>query len=166
MALPSVFSFGGEVTMTLEDLESEYEIRRVLARYARGIDRKDRELVRSCYHEDATDEHLNYSGSAAGYVANLWKDDRFRLTHHHLGAPAVEVSGDVAQVETYCTSSHIVRRDAGGPERAWILWVRYEDRFERRNGEWRIAARVVRFDGDVVLPVLETLIPPNKQTDR
>jgi SnoaL-like domain len=152
--------------MTLETLEADYQIRQVLGRYARGIDRKDRDLVRSCYHPDATDQHLTYSGSAEGYIAGLWSKDRFRTTHHHLGSPYIQVSGDVAQVETYCTSSHIVRRDEEGPERAWILWVRYEDRFEKRDGEWRIADRVVRFDGDLVVPVSETLIPLEKVTTR
>jgi ketosteroid isomerase-like protein len=150
--------------MSLEKLEAEYEIRQVMARYARGIDRKDRDLVRSCYHPDATDEHLTYSGSAEGYIATLWSNDRFRATHHHLGAPLIEIRDDVAEVETYCTSTHIVRRDEDGPERVWILWVRYEDRFEKRLGAWRIAERVVRFDCDVVFPVSESLIPLKKLT--
>src|SRR4051794_2147033 len=121
--------------MTLKELEAEYEIRCVLGRYAHGIDRKDRELVHSCYHDDATDEHLTYSGSARGYVDQLWTVDRYRMTHHQLGPPHISLSGDIAHVETYCTSTHIMRRDEAGPDRAWVLWLRYDDRFEKRSGE-------------------------------
>jgi hypothetical protein len=82
-----------------------------------------------------------------------------------MGAPFIQIDGDTAMVETYCTSSHISTRDERGPERVWILWVRYEDRFERRNGEWRIAHRRVRFDGDIVTPATETLISYDKREE-
>lgn len=145
--------------MDVADLIAESEIRKVLSRYARAIDSKDRDLVRTCYHDDATDDHMRYSGPAKGYIDQLWTGRPYRMTHHFLGNPAIDVDGDVAHVETYCMSTHILDRDEIGPERVWLLWVRYEDRFERRDNEWRIAARVVHFDGDLVQPVTSTEIP-------
>ena len=41
----------------LQQLLDEAEIRRVHIRYCRGIDRMDWDLVRSCYHPDAIDQH-------------------------------------------------------------------------------------------------------------
>ena len=38
-------------------LLARQEILEVLARYARGVDRADGELLRSCYHEGAMEEH-------------------------------------------------------------------------------------------------------------
>ena len=152
--------------MTLEDLEAEYEIRRVLGRYSHAVDRRDNELLRSCYHPDAHDEHMSYSGGVEGFIESLNQNPgRFSMRFHHMGPPRIEISGDVAAVETYCTSSHITTRDTDGLERVWILWLRYEDRFEKRNGEWRIADRVCRFEGDVTLPASATLIPPDKRQD-
>ncbi|MBO0727951.1 MAG: nuclear transport factor 2 family protein [Acidimicrobiaceae bacterium] len=152
--------------MTSPVLESEYEIRRVLARYAHAVDRDDDDMLRSCYHRDAIDEHMTYTGDIDGYIKQRRaRSKNFRMRHHMMGAPFIEIDGENARVETCCTSSHIVTRDERGPERLWILWVRYEDRFEKRDGEWRIAHRRVRFEGDVVIPTTETFIPYGKREE-
>jgi ketosteroid isomerase-like protein len=152
--------------VTSADIEAEYQIRRVLARYAHAVDCDDDEMLRSCYHPDAIDEHMTYTGDIEGYIGQRRaRKKNFRMRHHMMGAPFIQIDGDTAMVETYCTSSHISTRDERGPERVWILRVRYEDRFERRNGEWRIAHRRVRFDGDIVTPATETLISYDKREE-
>ncbi|MFA5883943.1 MAG: nuclear transport factor 2 family protein [Acidimicrobiia bacterium] len=131
-------------------LWAESEIRRVLLRYARGIDRLDLELVRSCYHPDATDSHGSFDGTVDEYVT--WVERvlrRYDATMHLLGNPLVELDdgdGDpaappsAADVETYGMAFH---RAAGGPpERNLVTGFRFVDRFECRDGEWRIARRV------------------------
>jgi SnoaL-like domain len=45
------------VDAQLAHLLDESAIRQLLARYSRAIDRRDYELLRSCYHPDAVDEH-------------------------------------------------------------------------------------------------------------
>lgn len=153
--------------MLPDELVAEYEIRRVMARYAHAVDRDDDELLRSCYHPDAVDEHMSYSGQIEGYIQQRHERPKaFRMRHHMLGAPYIQVDGITATVETYCISSHIMARDEEGPERVWILWVRYEDRFESRDGDWRIQHRQVRFDGDMVVPATSaTRIPYGKRED-
>src|SRR5262249_11432964 len=54
-------------------LLDEQAIRRVLARYCRGIDRLDQDLVRSCYHPDATEAHGTFTGGLEEYLAWVWK---------------------------------------------------------------------------------------------
>jgi hypothetical protein len=125
-----------------ERLWAEHEIRQVLLRYARGVDRLDLDLVRSCYHPDATDSHGSFAGTVDEFVA--WVERvlrRYDATMHFLGNPLVElVADDVAAVETYGLAFH---RAAGGPpERNLVTGFRFVDRFERRDGEWRIARRV------------------------
>jgi hypothetical protein len=44
----------------LRGVVDQFAIRDLLLRYARGIDRRDLDLVRSCYHADAVDEHGSY----------------------------------------------------------------------------------------------------------
>ena len=39
--------------MNVDDLVARERIRDVIHRYARGVDRRDYELVRSCYHPGA-----------------------------------------------------------------------------------------------------------------
>ena len=46
----------------LGEIIDRHEIWQVLLRYGRGLDRFDRELVRSCYFDDAIDDHDNYVG--------------------------------------------------------------------------------------------------------
>ncbi|MCJ7436647.1 MAG: nuclear transport factor 2 family protein, partial [Acidimicrobiia bacterium] len=54
--------------MTLQDLAAQQEIRDVLIRYTRGIDRMDADLVRSTYHPDAHDDHGAYQGGVDGFI--------------------------------------------------------------------------------------------------
>lgn len=120
----------------LHRLLAESDIRRVLARYARAIDRVDFELLRTCYHADAIDEHGWYDGGVDGYVSFLATSlARSDATFHMLGNPLIDVEGDSARTETYCL---VWNRSPAGDR---MVQVRYCDRFERRSGEWRIAHR-------------------------
>ena len=46
-----------DLSRRLRALEDRNEILDCLARYARGMDRLDRELARSAYHDDAIDDN-------------------------------------------------------------------------------------------------------------
>ena len=46
-----------ELNDRLQRMLDHSEIRDVLARYARGIDRADGELLKTCYYADAIEEH-------------------------------------------------------------------------------------------------------------
>ena len=46
----------------LRELIDRHDIWTVVLKYARGIDRLDRDLVRSCYWDDAIDDHHAYVG--------------------------------------------------------------------------------------------------------
>jgi hypothetical protein len=123
-------------------LWAESEIRRVLLRYARGVDRLDLELVRACYHPDATDSHGSFDGTVDEYLT--WVERvlrRYDATMHFLGNPLVELTDErTAAVETYGMAFH---RAAGGPpERNLVTGFRFVDRFECRDDDWRIARRV------------------------
>ena len=125
----------------LRQLLHEREIRNVVLRYCRGIDRMDRELVRSCYHPDATDDHGSFSGSVDEFLAWVWPLlERYTRTMHFVGNLLVEVGDDVAGAESYGIAFH--RSEDERPELNLVTGFRYLDRFERRAGEWRIASRV------------------------
>ncbi|HXW08993.1 MAG TPA: nuclear transport factor 2 family protein, partial [Steroidobacteraceae bacterium] len=64
------YSMGVEQSAApLERLLARDGIHEVLARYARGVDRADAELLKSCYHADAIEEHGGtYTGNAHEYV--------------------------------------------------------------------------------------------------
>lgn len=123
---------------TLADIEA---IRHVVLSYCRGIDRLDLDLVRRCYHPDAHDEHGSFSGTVDEYlvwVARLLA--RYDHTVHLVANQLVEVAGDVARSEAYGVSRH--RSADPDPRRNLTVGFRFVDRFERRDGDWRIARRV------------------------
>jgi ketosteroid isomerase-like protein len=131
----------------LDDLLAEHEIRQVLARYCRGIDRYDLALVRSCYHDDAVDEHGSFTGGPDEYVAWVGKLlKRYAMTMHVMASSSIERTGDVALVETYGMSFHRSGPDEAADAKLNLMTgFRFVDRFERRDGSgggWRIAHRV------------------------
>lgn len=115
------------------------DIQACLLRYTRGIDRHDRELMLSAYWPDAFDEHGVAEGHAAEFVdwAMGWHHE-FQTKHHHIIANhTLELDGDTAHGETYYIFWGENRQ---GPPT--LAFGRYVDRFEKRDGEWRIAHRV------------------------
>ena len=140
--------------MTLEDLLAREEIRQVVLNLARGTDRLDHELIRSCYHPDAVDDHNDFRGGPvefADWVLEVLP--HFQATSHVVGPPAIELDGDIAWVETYCVAHHVGNPDESGAASDMVLGLRYVDRFERREGAgWRIAHRVCAFDWSYGVP--------------
>ena len=119
-------------------------IQECLARYARGLDRHDEELVLSAYFEDAVDRHGQFTGSPRELAA--WGADQHESVwdahQHFLSNTTIDLDGDSAHVETYVM--FVQRRRGGGV--VDFGGGRYVDRFERRAGDWRIAARVLVMD--------------------
>jgi hypothetical protein len=144
----------------------------VVLRYCRGIDRGDLELVRACYHPDATDEHGTFLGTRDEYVD--WVGGiltRFTGTMHVVANQLIELDGgarnrDTARCETYGVAYHW-----GDPpddsRRNFTTGFRYVDRFARRGGEWRIARRVAVREWTHVVPAEQQLaIPPERDGRR
>ena len=139
----------------------------VVVRYCRGIDRLDLELVRGCYHPDATDDHGSFLGTRDEYVE--WVGGvlmRYTGTMHVVANHLVELDGDVAHSETYGVAYH-----HGDPpddhRRNFTTGFRYVDRFERRDREWRIATRVaVREWTHTVTAEQQVIIPPERDGRR
>lgn len=136
-------------------LLAERAIARVLCTYSRAADRYDLDLMRSCYWPDATDDHGSFIGDIDGFIEFVGPAlQRFERTNHFLGNMLIDVdlAKDEARAETYAVAYH--RFHADGQETDMVAGLRYVDRFERRDGEWRIAKRVCAFEWrrtDVVL---------------
>ena len=141
---------------TLAHLLDRVAIHDLLARYCRGVDRKDWPAVRACFHADAHDDHAEYKGGVDGFIAWVTK----RHAHvpqsmHFLGNCLIEFAGkDLAIVETYFMTAHTLGPKAqkeygagdGSSPVQLSAYGRYADRMERRNGKWGIARRIVIFE--------------------
>lgn len=140
----------------LQTLLDKQAIREVLRRYARGIDRMDWELVRSCYHPGAVDEHGNFVAPVEEFVP--WVSGALATMHgttHFICNTLIDVEGDAAWSEAYCIAYQRTP-SRSGTDNDHILGVRYNDRFERRQGEWRIAHRKVVWEWSRIDPVGRT----------
>jgi hypothetical protein len=136
-------------------LLDQIELRDLVMRYCRGIDRRDFALVRSCYHDDAIDDHGGmFTGSADDYVA--WVAEALKgmeCTIHAISNSLFAVDGDTAEGEHYSYNYHRTRP----PERQeLVIHGRYLDRYERRNGVWKFSYRKIVFDHGSMKPVDET----------
>ena len=69
---------------------------------------------------------------------------KFVATQHRLSNVTVELDGDTALVEAYVLATHVEQTDAGGRLHTFV--GRYIDRFEGRDGDWRIVHRTLRND--------------------
>lgn len=128
----------------LQALLDREAIRECLYRYCRGIDRVDEEALRSAYWEDATDCHGAWNGSADGFITQaLQRLRQGGRRVHQVNNIAIELHGNTAAVES---SFFALQAPADAPAKRTLLCGRYLDRFERRIGEWRIAARTVVYD--------------------
>lgn len=137
----------------LQRLLDEAAIGRVLAQYCRGVDRGDEALIRDAYWEDATDEHGTYKGSGhafAGFVVKALNAHTL-ATQHTMQQTTVDLRGSTAFVESYVLARHKVNRE--GQLILETFGGRYVDRFEKRNGQWRIAHRQVIHDWSKIEPI-------------
>jgi SnoaL-like domain len=137
----------GDEVAAVRDLLDREAIRKVYVQYARGINRADRDILKSIYHEDAYVDHGNYRGPASGYATTKRGGDAFPVSSHNFAQADIQVDGDTAHSEMYCIFYYVKRNDELERLRAGVMLIRYLDRLERRDGRnWRIAFRRIVLD--------------------
>jgi hypothetical protein len=134
----------------IETLKAEREIARVIHLAARACDRKDLEVQKSCYHEDATDNHGIFSGTVDGFFEWAEKHhENFDVFMHQMGTPYIQIDGTTAFAETYCIAIQRLKTHSLYSLEAAPLVMhgcRFLDEFEQRDGKWKIAKRNLVFE--------------------
>jgi hypothetical protein len=138
--------------MTIASLLDRAAIAEQITRYFRAIDRCDRPLLESVFHEDSQHDHGPYQGPSrefCDFAFDLLK--KLDRTHHQLGNILIDLLDETHAIsETYATAYH--RIGAGVQEAAFPdhdlslaedLWIglRYHDYWEKLQGQWKIAKR-------------------------
>lgn len=152
--------------LNLADLAA---LRGLAVRYARGVDRRDRGLFLSAFSPAARLEvspRVTMAGhDRIGMVIELIA--RYDRTFHVLGQSAYEAAADGADGsdgsdgsdesdgeatgEVYCVAHHF------SPEGDdLVMYIRYEDRYARRDGGWLITTRQVIVDATQNCPATIT----------
>jgi hypothetical protein len=139
--------------MDVHELTSREQIRDAGLRYCRGLDHCDASLAETAYWSDAIDEHGTFVGSGHEFVR--YAVDRLRAgydaTQHLVSNHSIEVDGDSATGEMYVIAAH----RKGEMVHTW--WGRYLDRYECRDGQWRISHRVCVHEWTVAGAIVERM---------
>jgi len=125
----------------MDELKSKDEIRQQVVRYARALDWLDESLLKEVYHDDAFVDFGFFKGIFRDYWPGVMEHEgTHEATFHLCSTVQIELQGDTAEVESYGIA---VARNKGVVA---MFGGRYLDRFERRNGVWKIARRVYLLD--------------------
>ena len=145
----------------LEELEARTAIEDCLKRFARAVDRQDWAAARAHYHDDAVDDHGFFKGSPDAFLAHIERlhAHQDHSMHFNTNVLIEFTARDRAFVETYVLVLQRFRPGAPNvPAESHglrnLASARYLDRFEKRNGEWRVGHRTLVF-GDLVSESME-----------
>jgi len=136
----------------LTALLDKQEIAEVILQVARALDRCDEVALRRCFHEDATDDHGIFKGTARDFIP--WVMDMLggmTATMHFIGNILIELTArDAAKAESYFTAYH--RVGAAGAEQDVVVAGRYLDRFVRAGDGWALMHRHAVYDWTTTQP--------------
>jgi ketosteroid isomerase-like protein len=143
------------MTPEIQALIDRAAITEVLHRYCRAVDRADLDLLKACYHDDATEDHGGtFQGPAADYIAGIAPMLPRSLMTHSTTNVLIELDGDTAQAESHILAFARLKKD--GEKFDTLTLARAVDRFERRDGRWAIAARRMAWEWHHEMPMAET----------
>lgn len=132
-------------TAKMRELIAHREIEAVIYRLARGLDRRDKALLSSCFHPGATDDHALFKGDAAEFCDWVMEGlGNYERTQHFISNVSIVFDGNKAASECYFYAHHVVPGDDGNKD--VIAAGRYLDRFEHRDGVWKIMHRKAVYD--------------------
>jgi ketosteroid isomerase-like protein len=144
----------------LDHVESRWALEDLVANYCHGVDKRDIDLFMSIWHEDALWKIGPPFGDfdGAGGIRHALEDviwPAWRETHHWTTNLTVAFeSPDVA------TGVCDVNCNGATPDDVMqVVSATYTDRFERRDGRWAIAERVVEIHYFSGVPGVD-LAPP------
>ena len=144
---------------SLERLLAWHEIYDLLCDYMRAQDRLIPDLHRSVFHDDATTDYGDgYRGDADGFVAFAHEVLRpHGANHHMIGQVRIDFeTADRAFGEVYFQAFHRLEQD--GAARDLFMAGRYVDRYERRDGVWKIAHRSELIDWVRDVPAADAML--------
>jgi ketosteroid isomerase-like protein len=130
----------------MQEIVDEYQLRQLVHAYCRAVDRGDIDELRRLYHHDASDSHGGFSsGSASDFIDQIAAARPYlRSMQHHVTTTNFAIDGTTAEGEIYTIATHTVIAD--GRDVDIIVGGRYLDRYEKRDGTWKIAERAIVTD--------------------
>ena len=130
----------------IQELVDKAGIREVMMRYARGIDRRDMDLIASTFTSDAYAKYGERESCGRDDIVSALRSStsRFDRSTHSMGDQQVSISGDTAEVETYAIDYLLYTIE--GKQYQSIGGLRYQDKMVRRDGRWLVQHRSLLTD--------------------
>jgi hypothetical protein len=146
--------------MFVGDIEDATKIRNNVAGFAFRDQGRWAEL-RALFHPEATIAVTWYNGPVNGFIERSMKMAQApsgAVTKHWIGASRVTLAGDRALCDTDIII--MVRTRVGPIEVDVASYARFLDRFESRDGVWRVLARSAVYEKDRIDPVAPSMLFP------
>lgn len=138
------------------EIDARQQIHDAIMRYCRGMDHCEPGLALSAYHPGARDEHGFYNGPAEDLVrAGIAASTNFEVIRHLICNEYVEfdpADRTVAHSETVTVGCILTKDPDGEGYRLAVSSCRFLDRFELRDGAWKIAVRKLVLDWETEGP--------------
>jgi hypothetical protein len=129
--------------------------REISALYARFVDRHEFDRLSEIMAPDAS---IAVHPGDPATTAPLYKMEgvpaiqgafellrRYQRTFHFIGQQLItELGTDSARGETYCVANHFHNKN--GKDHNYVMYIRYQDRYTREGGVWKIADRQLIVD--------------------
>ncbi|MCB1844346.1 MAG: nuclear transport factor 2 family protein [Halioglobus sp.] len=128
------------MTDRVESYLAREEIHELSCRYMRGLDRLDGALLLAQFWHDGWCEYGFFNGSPSEFVVFAMQAlATHRANQHMLGQTLIDIDGHEAFGEVYFRAYHQVETPEGLED--LVIAGRYLDRYERRDGLWKLAYR-------------------------
>lgn len=154
--------------MTTSVLEAKQAILEVIYCYCRALDRMDRDLAATLFHDGGSvDYGAFFRGTADEFIEWVWSAHGGFDTHsHQVTNVLIEIAEDRASAvsESYVTAQLWSSGDAGGPGTLITSRGRYVDRWSCRGDRWAIDHR--RYVDDITVATSEHVSPGTGRRDR
>jgi ketosteroid isomerase-like protein len=142
------------VAISPEEAADRLAIRELIEAYAHCADRRDAKGqmalftadTRFVVYMDARDPKPSQELHTREALAPVFADlNRYAATMHFIGqSTIVSLSGDRATGEAYCIAHHLTMD--GGQRRMMVAYLRYLDRFVKKDRAWLFAERLLYVD--------------------
>lgn len=142
----------------IERLEAESAIRRLMADYCHGFDKREWDRFASVWQDGAVwaivDAGLEFVGVPAivAQGKSMWIEHGMLQSHHHNANAVIDVDLGAA-VANGMTDVHVNVQLA---DRSWQRQIAtYVDRYERRDGVWKMVRREASGTAHWTIPASE-----------
>jgi ketosteroid isomerase-like protein len=136
------------------ELADRLALRHLACRYARIPDHRDYGLVDEVFTEDAELVGPAFRLRGRDEIREAMRGiEQYSATLHSIHNQLVEIDGDAARGEIYCVANHLHEAEGRPYKLDW--GIRYQDRYRREGGGWRIARRELHVIWEKDLPLQE-----------